>query len=208
MLLKIYPQNPNEKHVRTVVDCLRGGGLVILPTDTVYAITCDSSKIKAAERVSRIKGISLEKSNFSFLFYDLSHIADYARHVDNPTFKIMKKVLPGPFTFILDANNKVPSRYFGQKTHKKTIGIRVPDNTIVRAVIRELENPLMSTSVHDEDDIIDYTTNPELIYEKYRDKVDIVVDGGYGGNEPSTVIDCTGDEPVITRQGKGEISDQ
>jgi tRNA threonylcarbamoyl adenosine modification protein (Sua5/YciO/YrdC/YwlC family) len=203
MFLKIYPENPNEKHVRQVADCLRRGGVVIIPTDTVYAIACDSSQIKAAERVSRIKGTQLEKANFSFLCHDLSHISDYAKHIDNPTFKIMKSVLPGPFTFILSAGNKVSSRYFGERTRKKTIGIRVPDNPIARAVIAELGNPLMSTSLHDEDEILDYITNPELIFEKYRDMVDVVVDGGYGGNEPSTVIDCTGEEPVLVRQGKG-----
>jgi tRNA threonylcarbamoyl adenosine modification protein (Sua5/YciO/YrdC/YwlC family) len=203
VLLKIYPQNPNPRHILTVVECLRDGGVIIFPTDTVYALGCDVTKIKAAERIASIKGKALGKSHFSFVCYDLSHISDYTKQIDTATFKLMKKALPGPYTFILNASHNVPSRYFGPKSHKKTIGIRIPDNSISREIVRELNNPLMSTSIRDEDEILEYSTDPELIYEKFRDKVDIVIDGGYGGNEPSTVIDCTGDAPEVIREGKG-----
>ena len=205
MLLKIYPQNPNEKHLRQVVECLQDGGVVIFPTDTVYAIGCDSTLIRSAEKVSSMKGLELGKSNFSFLCSDLSHISDYTRQVDTGTFKLMKKLLPGPYTFILNAGSKVPPRYFGPKSKKKTIGIRIPDNSITRGLISMLGNPMMSTSVHDDDEVLEYTTDPELIYEKYRDAVDIVIDGGYGGNEASTVIDCTEEVPLVIRKGKGDI---
>jgi tRNA threonylcarbamoyl adenosine modification protein (Sua5/YciO/YrdC/YwlC family) len=205
VLLKIYPSNPNEKHIQMVVDHLRKGGVIVFPTDTVYALGCDITQFKAVERICKIKGVELEKANFSFVCHDLSHITDYAKHIDNNTFKLMKKALPGPFTFILNASSNVPSRYFGSKTKKKTIGIRIPDNNIARLLVKELGNPLMSTSVHDDDEVIEYTTDPELIHEKYADKVDIVIDAGFGDNEPSTVVDCTENEPVILRQGKGVL---
>ena len=205
MLLKIYPENPNERSIAQVVKTLQEGGVVVIPTDTIYAIACDSSNIKAVERVCKIKGIEMEKSNFSFICYDLSHISDYTRPVETATYKLMRKALPGPFTFILDAGSKIPSRYFGPKTKKKTIGIRIPDNTITRLLVKELGHPLMCTSIHDNDEILEYTTDPELIHERYEEQVDIVVDGGYGDNEPSTVIDCSGDEPVMVRQGKGDF---
>lgn len=205
MLIKIYPDNPNQRQVQQVVECLRNGGVIVFPTDTVYAIGCDANQLKAVEKVCQIRGIPLEQANFSFICEDLSHITDYVRPFGTALYKLMKKSLPGPFTFILDAGSRVPSKYFGPKTKKKTIGIRIPDNEITLMLVRELGSPLVSASVHDDDEIIEYTTDPELIHERYQDLVDIVVDGGYGDNHVSTVIDCTGDEPVIIRQGKGEL---
>ena len=204
MLLRIYPENPNSKYIQLVAGCLRSGGVIIYPTDTVYAIGCDIYQPKAVERVAQIKGIKAEKANFSLICEDLSHISDLTKPFSTRVYKIMKKALPGPFTFILNANNQVP-RIF--QSRKKTIGIRVPDNVIPREIVRELGNPIISTSVYDEDEIIEYTTDPELIYEKYKDLVDIVIDGGYGDNEASTVIDCTTEDLVIVRLGKGDITD-
>ncbi|PKP11804.1 MAG: threonylcarbamoyl-AMP synthase [Bacteroidetes bacterium HGW-Bacteroidetes-4] len=202
MLIKIYPENPNQREVQKIVDILRNGGVVIFPTDTVYGIGCDINKPKAVNRVARIRGIDLEKAHFSFLFYDLSQIADYTSHLANDVFKLMKRNFPGPFTFVVEANNKIP-RIF--KARKKTVGIRVPDNEIIRTIIKELGNPILTSSIHDEDEIIEYTTDPELIHEKYEHLVDVVIDGGYGDNEPSTVVDCTTEEFVILRQGKGVL---
>ncbi|MCD6661260.1 MAG: threonylcarbamoyl-AMP synthase [Lentimicrobium sp.] len=200
MLLKIYPENPGERQIRTVVECLNDGGIIIYPTDTVYGMGCDIFKSKAIERIAQIKGIKAEKANFSFICNDLSQLADYTRPIGNDVFKLMKKNLPGPFTFILNASNSVP-KYIQSK--KKTVGIRIPDNNIPLEIVRELGHPIMSTSIHDDDEILEYTTDPELIYEKYKNLVDIVIDGGYGDNEPSTIIDCTDYEPVIIREGKG-----
>ena len=202
MLLKIYPDNPSQKQIETVVECLKDGGVIIFPTDTIYALGCDIYKPRAIDRIALIKGIKKEKSNFSFLCHDLSHLSDFTKPLTNDVFKLMKSTLPGPFTFILEANNKVPKILHRKK---KTVGIRVPDNNIPIEIIRRLGNPIMSTSVHDEDEIIEYTTDPELIYEKFSNLVDIVIDGGYGDNEPSTIIDCSGDEIVVVREGKGKI---
>lgn len=202
MLLKIYPDNPSQNQILKAVDILKNGGVIIYPTDSVYGLGCDARNVKAVEKVARIKGIQLQKANFSFLFDEISHVSDYAKIKDNTIFKIIKKNLPGPFTFILPATSNLP-RFF--KNKKKTIGIRIPDNNIVREIVKELGNPLISTSVHDDDEIIEYTTDPELIYENYNEMVDAVIDGGYGHNEPSTVIDFTGDEPEIIREGIGEI---
>lgn len=204
MLLRIYPENPNPRYIQLIAQCMRSGGVVIYPTDTVYAIGCDIYQPKAVERVAQIKGIKTEKANFSIICQDLSHISDLTKPFSTRVYKIMKKALPGPFTFILNANNQVP-RIF--QSRKKTIGIRVPDNVIPREIVKELGNPIISTSVYDEDEIIEYTTDPELIYEKYKYLVDIVVDSGFGDNQPSTVIDCTADELVVVRQGKGDISE-
>ena len=204
MLLRIYPENPNDRHIQMIADCLRNGGVVIYPTDTVYAIGCDIYQIKAVERVAQIKGIKAEKANFSVICQDLSHISDFTRPFSTSVYKVMKKALPGPFTFILNANNQVP-RIF--QSRKKTVGIRVPDNNITREIVRELGNPIISTSVYDEDEILEYTTDPELIYEKYKDLVDIIIDGGFGDNEASTVIDCTRDEMEVIRQGKGLLEE-
>ena len=202
MLIKLYPDNPNERVIRTIVECLMDGGIIIYPTDTVYGLGCDIFKSKAIERIALIKGIKAEKSNFSFICDDLSQLADYSKPIPNEIFKLMRKNLPGPFTFILNASNNVPKLI---QSKKKTVGIRIPDNNIPRVIVKELGHPIMSTSIRDEDEIIEYTTDPELIYEKYSNLVDIVIDGGYGGNLASTVIDCTGDEPVITREGKGVL---
>lgn len=200
MLLKIHPDNPSQKQIRIVTDCLRNNGVIIYPTDTVYGLGCDIFKPKAVERIACIKGIRMDKARFSFICYDLSHLSDFCKPISNQAFKMMKRLLPGPYTFILPANNKVPDFILGRK---KTVGIRIPDNNIARQIVYELEHPIISTSVHDEDEIIEYTTDPELIYEKYKNSVDIVIDGGFGDNEASTVIDYTSDEPVIIRQGKG-----
>ncbi|WP_163714157.1 L-threonylcarbamoyladenylate synthase [Mangrovibacterium lignilyticum] len=202
MLVKIYEENPNEREILKVVEILRGGGVIIYPTDTIYGVGCDITQAKAVERVARIKNVEVEKSNFSFICSDLGHLSTYAKPLPNHIFKLIKRCLPGPFTFILDANNNVP-KYF--KGKKKTIGIRVPDNSIILEIVKELGNPILSASVKDDDEIIEYTTDPELIHEKFGDLVDLVIDGGYGGNIPSTVVDCTDDYPEITRQGKGQV---
>jgi len=202
MLLKIYPANPDPRAIRKVVDCLQDGGIVIYPTDTIYGIGCDIFKSKSVEKIAELRGIKPGKSTFSFICHDLSQVSEFVRPIDNHTFKVMKANLPGPFTFILEANNNVPKHI---QSKRRTVGIRIPDNPIVREIVRELGHPIMSTSVHDEDDIIEYTTDPELIYEKFQNRVDIVIDGGYGGNVASTVVDCTQDEITIIREGKGEL---
>jgi tRNA threonylcarbamoyl adenosine modification protein (Sua5/YciO/YrdC/YwlC family) len=200
MLVRIHPVNPDQRQILKVVEILRKGGVIIYPTDTVYGLGCDIFNQKAVERVARIKGIKLEKTNFSFVFNDLSHLSDYTRHIDNTVFKLMKKYLPGPYTFILPSNSRVPKIF---KNKKKTVGIRIPDNLIPLEIVNELGNPILTTSIHDEDEILEYTTDPELIHEKYEALVDLVIDGGYGYNVPSTVIDCTGEEPEIIRPGIG-----
>ena len=200
-LLKIYEENPNEKSIQEVVKVLRNGGLIIYPTDTVYGLGCDIKNTKALERVAQIRGVKLEKANFSFVCDSLSNISDYVKQLDTSTFKILKHNLPGPYTFILEGNNNLPSVF----KKKKTVGLRVPDNNIARAIVRELGNPIISTSIYDEDEVIEYTTDPELIYEKWENLVDVIIDGGYGDNMPSTVIDLTGEEPLLVREGKGSI---
>lgn len=199
--IKIYEENPNPKEIKRVVDIIRKGGLVIYPSDTVYALGCDIKNTRALEKLAQIKGVKLEKANFSFVCEDLSNLSDYVRQLDSATFKILKRALPGPYTFILPGNNNLPTVF----KKKKEVGIRVPDNAIAIAIIHELGNPIVSTSIHDEDEVIEYTTDPELIFEKWQGKVDVVIDGGYGGNIASTVIDLTGDEPVVIREGKGEV---
>ncbi|EGK00423.1 MAG: threonylcarbamoyl-AMP synthase [Prevotella sp.] len=200
MLVKLYEENPNPKEIDKIIKVLQDGGLIVYPTDTVYAIGCDALNVRAVEKICRMKDINPEKSNLSIICYDLSNISEYAR-VDNNTFKLMKKNLPGPFTFILNTTSSLPKIY----KNKKTVGIRIPDNNIIRELVHTLGNPIMTTSVKDDDEVIEYTTDPELIYERYQDLVDIVIDGGYGGIEASTIVDCTGDEPEIMRQGKGEL---
>lgn len=200
-LIKIYEENPNPVGIKKVVDVLKKGGLVIYPSDTVYALGCDITNKQALERIAQIKGVKLEKANFSFVCEDLSNLSDYVQQIDTPTFKILKRALPGPYTFILPGNNNLPSVF----KKKKEVGIRVPDHRIVQAIVHGLGNPIVSTSIKDEDEVIEYTTDPELIFEKWKKLVDLVVDGGFGGNVPSTVIDLTGDEPVLIREGKGSI---
>ncbi len=202
MFIKLFNENPNPKEVRRIVEILQNGGIIIYPTDTVYGMGCDISDARAVEKVARLKGIDVSKSNFSFICSDLSNLSDFTKPISNHIFKIIKKNVPGPFTFILEANNKVP-RYF--KGKKKTVGIRVPDNNIICEIVRELGNPIVSTSIHDEDEILEYSIDPELIHEKYENMVDAVIDGGTGAIIPSTVVDFTGDEPVIVRQGKGTL---
>jgi tRNA threonylcarbamoyl adenosine modification protein (Sua5/YciO/YrdC/YwlC family) len=203
MLRKIYPENPNIKEIEKIANLLHEGGVIIFPTDTVYGIGCDIHNYKAVERVAQVKGIKIEKANFSFLFYDLSQISEYTRPIDNSIFKLMKWCLPGPYTFILNAGGKVPKIFMNKK---KTIGIRVPDNNIIREIVKELGHPILTTSVHDDDEVIEYTTDPELIHERYKNQVDLVIDGGYGQNVASTVIDCTEGQPVLIRQGIGEVN--
>jgi len=202
MLLRIHPENPSERQIRLVTECLSDGGIIIYPTDTVYGIGCDIFKSKAIERIAAIKGIKPEKARFSFICYSLSQLSDFCLPINNSIFKMMKANLPGPFTFILEANNNVPKLI---QSKKKTVGIRIPDNPIPIEIVKALEHPIMSASIHDEDEIIEYTSDPELIYEKYQDVVDLVIDGGYGGNEVSTIIDCTSGYPEMIRQGKGVL---
>jgi tRNA threonylcarbamoyl adenosine modification protein (Sua5/YciO/YrdC/YwlC family) len=202
MLLKVHPDNPGERNLKMIVDCLKSGGLVIYPTDTVYGLGCDITQIKAVDKVAQIKGIKREKANFSFICHNLSHLSDFTKPIPNHIYRLMKRALPGPFTFILNASSNVP-HYFQSK--KKTVGIRIPDHQVPRQIVEMLGNPIMTTSVHDEDQIIDYSTNPELIYERFEKLVDIVIDSGPGGNFASTVVECTGDEPVVIREGKGNI---
>jgi tRNA threonylcarbamoyl adenosine modification protein (Sua5/YciO/YrdC/YwlC family) len=203
MFLKIYPQNPNPKAIQQVADCLREGGIVIFPTDTIYGMGCDIYKQKAVEKIISILGHEKKKDALSFICHDLSHLSDFTTPIENHIFKAMKRALPGPYTFILNANNQVPKMIHGSR---KTVGIRVPDNNIIRAIVEELGHPVFSTSIKDDDEIVEYTTDPELIYERYGDLVDITVDGGYGDNMPSTIVDCTSGEIEILREGKGDCS--
>ena len=198
---KLYEENPNPRQIAKICDVLRKGGLIIYPTDTVYGLGCDITNTKALQRIARIKGIKLEKANWSFVCADLSNLSDFVKQIDNSTFKILKRSLPGPYTFILPGNNNLPKDF----KRKKTVGIRVPDNVIARTIVEELGNPIVSTSIRDEDDILEYTTDPELIYEKWQNLVDIVIDGGYGDNVASTVIDLSEGEPIIIREGKGSL---
>lgn len=199
--IKIYEDKPNEAAIARVVKVLRDGGLVIYPTDTVYGLGCDITNTKALERIAKIKGVKLDKANFSFICHDLSNLSDYVKQIDTATFKLLKKSLPGPYTFILPGNNNLPKEF----KKKTTVGIRVPDNSIALEIVRQLGNPIVSTSIRDEDDVIEYTTDPELIFEKWQNLVDVVVDGGYGDNIGSTIIDLSGYEPVVVREGKGSL---
>ena len=199
--IKLYNENPNEKEIAKIVEVLRHGGLIIYPTDTVYGLGCDITNTKALEKIARIKGVKLEKANFSFVCSDLKNLSDYVKQIDSSTFKLLKRALPGAYTFIMQGNNNLPKDF----KKKKTVGIRVPDNLIARTIVERLGNPIVSTSIYDEDDVIEYTTDPELIFEKWQNLVDIVIDGGYGDNTASTVIDLSGDEPVVIREGKGDI---
>ena len=199
--LKIYEDKPSEAAIKKVVDVLRDGGLVIYPTDTVYGLGCDITNSRALERIAKIKGIKLEKANFSFVCSDLSNISDYVKQIDTATFKILKRALPGPYTFILPGNNDLPKEF----RKKKTVGIRVPENNIALEIVRMLGNPIVSTSIHDDDAVLEYSTDPELIFEKWQNLVDLVIDGGYGDNIGSTIIDLSGHEPVVVREGKGDI---
>ena len=200
MLIKLYNENPNLKEIEKIVTLLHDGGTIIYPTDTLYGIGCDALNVRAVEKICDLKGINPQKSNLSIICNDLSIISEYAK-VSTPIFKLMKRNLPGPFTFILPTTSSLPKIY----KNRKTVGIRVPDNNIIREIVAQLGNPVLSTSVKDENDEVEYTTNPELIHEKWKDFADIVIDGGTGDISPSTIVDCTTSEPIITRQGKGEL---
>lgn len=199
--VKLYEENPDPQVIKRIGEILRKGGLVIYPTDTVYGLGCDITNSRALEKIARIKGVKLAKANWSFICADLSNLSDYVRQIDTATFKILKRALPGPYTFILPGNNNLPKDF----KKKKTVGIRVPNNNIAKALVESLGNPIVSTSIYDEDEVLEYTTDPELIFEKWHKLVDVVIDGGYGDNMASTVIDLSGSEPVILREGKGNL---
>lgn len=200
--IRLYPENPERKKIEEIVKVLRNGGVIIYPTDSVYGLGCDLFNTKAIDKIKRIKGIKGKEINLSFICYDLSHISEYTKHLDTPTFKLMKKALPGPYTFILESSSKVPKIL---NAKKKTVGIRVPNNNIPREIVNILGNPIITTSIHD-DEIHDHATDPEIIYDQFKNLVDIVIDGGFGEVHPSTVIDCTGDAPVLVREGLGDVS--
>ena len=203
MLLKIYPENPNPKDIRLVVDVLQKGGIIVYPTDTIYGIGCDLLNKKSIEKLCHILNIKPQKLDLSFICYDLSHISEYVRRIDTPVFKLLKKALPGPFTFILESSSKVPKIL---DVNKKTVGIRIPDHAIPRMIVQNLGNPLITSSIKNDDVIKEYTTDPEEMFEDFKNVVDIVIDGGAGGNVPSTVADCTTSEIQILRQGLGDIN--
>lgn len=202
MLIKIYPENPDEKRIQQVIDVLKKGGVIVYPTDSVYSMGCDMANKRAVEKMAQLKGVKLEEANFSLICYDLSNISEYTVQFGTDIYKMMKRALPGPYTFILNANKNIPKLF---QSKKQTIGIRVPDNNIARTIVNQLGNPMLSTSVHDDDEILEYTTDPELIHERYDGQVDLVIDGGFGNNEASTVIDCTEETPEIVRQGIGVV---
>lgn len=199
--IKIYEDKPNEAAIAKVVKVLRDGGIVIYPTDTVYGLGCDITNSRALERIAKIKGVKLDKAKFSFICHDLSNLSDYVKQIETSTFKILKRALPGPYTFILPGNNNLPKEF----KKKTTVGIRVPDNNITLEIVRQLGNPIVTTSIRDEDDVVEYTTDPELIFEKWQNLVDMVIDGGYGDNVASTIIDLSGHEPEVIREGKGSL---
>jgi len=200
MLIRIYNGNPDHKRIRQVVDLLENGGIIIYPTDTVYAMGCDIRATKSIEKIARFKGLNPKNPDLSLIFHDMSQLSEYTTIRDNNIFKLLKRNLPGPFTFIVKANNQIPKLF---KNKKKTVGIRIPNNNIVLELVRELGRPIITTSIHDQDEVIEYTTDPELIFEKYGDFTDAVIDGGFGHNEASTIVDCTEEEIVIIRQGMG-----
>jgi tRNA threonylcarbamoyl adenosine modification protein (Sua5/YciO/YrdC/YwlC family) len=200
MLIRIYNENPNHRHIRQIVDLLENGGIIIYPTDTVYAMGCDILASKSIEKIARFKGLNPKNPDLSLIFHDMSQLSEYTIVRDNAIFKLLKKNLPGPFTFIVQANNQIPKLF---KNKKKVVGIRIPANNIVLELVKELGRPIITTSIHDPDELIEYTTDPELIFEKYRDFADAVIDGGSGNNEASTIVDCTGEEIEVVRQGLG-----
>lgn len=200
MLLRIYPENPSHDRIRKVTEVLESGGIIIYPTDTVYAMGCDIKAGRSIDKIARFKGLNPMNPDLSLIFHDMSQLSEYTVIRDNSIFKLLKRNLPGPFTFIVPANNQIPKLF---KNKKKTVGIRIPENNIVLELVKELGRPIITTSIHDPDEVIEYTTDPELIYEKYRSFADIVINGGYGKNEASTIVDCTSDEISIVRQGLG-----
>jgi len=202
MLIRIYKENPNPKHIRQIVDLLEDGAIIIYPTDTVYAMGCDINATKSIEKIARFKGLNPKNPELSLIFHDMSQLSEYTIIRDNTLFKLLKRNLPGPFTFIVQANNQIPKMF---KNKKKTVGIRIPDNSIVLELVKELGRPIITASIHDQDEVIEYTTDPELIYEKFQEFADAVIDGGFGNNEASTIVDCTGEEIEIVRQGLGVL---
>ena len=201
--IRLYEENPDPRKITQIVNVLRSGGLIIYPSDTIYGLGCDIFNQKAVDRVRRIKNINDKKMDLAFVCFDLSHLSVYAKNVSTPVFKLMKRILPGPYTFILNASSKVPKIL---KVKKKKVGIRIPNNRIPREIVQELGNPIVTTSLHDDDKILEYATDPELIYEQYKNQVDLIIDGGYGDNQASTIIDYSGEELEIIREGKGEIN--
>lgn len=202
MLLQIHPKNPNPRHIKMILECLNDDGVIIFPTDTIYGIGCSINSSKAFERIAQIKGVRKEKANFSFIFHDLSMLSQFTKPISNDLYKLMKRNLPGPFTFIVEANNNIPKLF---QSKKKTIGIRIPEQPIITNIVRELGSPIMTTSILDEDEISGFLTDPEEIYDRYKDRVDLILDGGYGDNQESTIVDCTDNEIVVLRQGKGVL---
>jgi tRNA threonylcarbamoyl adenosine modification protein (Sua5/YciO/YrdC/YwlC family) len=202
-LLSIHPVNPEPRKINRVVELLRKGGVIVYPTDTIYGIGCDLLNRRAVERLCQITEVKPQKLNLSFICNDLSHISEYVKRLDTPEFKILKKLLPGPFTFIFESSSNVPKIL---DVNKKTVGIRIPKHAIPLALVQQLANPLITSSIKDDDIIKEYTTDPEEIYEDFKHRVDLVIDGGAGGNVPSTVVDFTSGEPVVTRQGLGEFA--
>ncbi len=203
MLIHIHPDNPQPRNIQQVVDCLKKGGVIIYPTDSVYAFACDINYKNAVEKICNLRGIDVKKANFSIVCNEFSSLTHYAKQISTPIFRVLKQCLPGPYTFIFNASQQVPKIF---RTKKQTIGIRIPDNLIATKIVELLGNPIMTASLKNDDEIIEYLTDPELIYEKYGNVVDIVINGGYGNNEPTTIIDCTGDEPILIREGIGDIS--
>lgn len=202
MLLQIHPKNPNPRHIKMILECLNDDGVIIFPTDTIYGIGCSINSSKAFERIAQIKGVRKEKANFSFIFHDLSMLSQFTKPISNDLYKLMKRNLPGPFTFIVEANNNIPKLF---QSKKKTIGIRIPEQPIITNIVRELGSPIMTTSILDEDEISGFLTDPEEIYDRYKDRVDLILDGGYGDNQESTIVDCTDNDIVVLRQGKGVL---
>ena len=202
MLIRIYKENPNPKYIRQIVDLLEDGAIIIYPTDTVYAMGCDINATKSIEKIARFKGLNPKNPELSLIFHDMSQLSEYTIIRSNTLFKLLKRNLPGPFTFIVQANNQIPKLF---KNKKKTVGIRIPDNSIVLELVKELGRPIITASIHDQDEVIEYTTDPELIYEKFSEFADAVIDGGFGNNEASTIVDCTGEEIEIVRQGLGVL---
>ncbi|MAJ50313.1 MAG: threonylcarbamoyl-AMP synthase [Flammeovirgaceae bacterium] len=203
LFIRLYEENPDPRKITQIVNVLRDGGLIIYPSDTIYGLGCDMFNQKAVDKVRSIKNGNDKKMNLAFICYDLSHLSVYAKNVSTPVFKLMKKLLPGPYTFILNASSKVPKIL---KVRKKKVGIRIPNNRIPREIVKELGHPIVTTSLHDDDKIIEYVTDPELIYQQYKNQVDLIIDGGYGDNQASTVLDYSGKELKIVREGKGEIN--
>ncbi|OIR05461.1 threonylcarbamoyl-AMP synthase [mine drainage metagenome] len=199
MLLQVHPDNPNPRQIKTIVECLKDGGIIIYPTDTIYGLGCDIFQIKAIEKIARIKNVDYRKSQLSFICYDLSDLSKYTKSISTPLYRMLKNYLPGPYTFILPASKEVPRLL---QSKKSTIGLRVPSNNIARTILKELGHPILSASMPGE--MIEEYTDPELMYENFKNLVDIVVDGGIGGMVPSTIIDCTKEEYEIIRQGAGE----